>query len=121
MPPPPLPGRRKSLRTGRTLNFLLPGAGLIYLGRRGLGFVLAASFLLCFGVAIGWFLVAYLKYFDLVSSGDLMQEGKLEEVAAAFPGLGLVILAGVAVVIYLISWAMFRSVAQHAERDGTAQ
>ena len=51
--PPPLPAaRRPSLALARTLNLSLPGLGLIYLGQRPLGLLLAIPFLACFGAEI---------------------------------------------------------------------
>jgi hypothetical protein len=104
--PPPLP-LQKSLRLASALNVFLPGAGLIYLGRRVLGAVLAAAFLGCFLGVLTIFLVGYSRYLSIAMSENLMQGNKLEEAGASFHQnwiLGLTLTGGI---IYLISAILF--------------
>ena len=58
--PPPLPSP-KNLRMATALNVFLPGAGLLYLGERRAGSVLAGLFLACFLAVMGIFLVGYIR------------------------------------------------------------
>ena len=81
--PPPLP-RQRSLRLASGLNTFLPGAGLIYLGRRVVGAVLAGAFIGCFLAVLTIFLVGYSRYLSIAMSDNLMQGNKLEEAGASF-------------------------------------
>lgn len=112
--PPPLPTAPKNLRLARLLNLLVPGAGLFYLGRRRAGAVLASLFLLCFGVAIGIFLLAYVRYLSLAMSDDLLKGDQLERMGEIFPRAWLAGLALAGVGIYLVAHGMFRSAARSA-------
>jgi hypothetical protein len=76
---PPLPGQKKNWRWAAALNLFLPGAGLLYLGRRKLGATLALLFLACLLAALGIFLTGYAHYLNVVMGDDLMKEGRLEE------------------------------------------
>jgi len=75
--PPPIP-RQKNWRWAATLNLILPGAGLFYMGRRKSGAVLAIAFLVCLAAALGIFLLGYARYLTVILSGDLMRDGQLE-------------------------------------------
>lgn len=99
MPPPPLPGTGRNLTLGRTLNLLLPGAGLIYLGRRWSGGLLAAAFLACCGAAAWWLLQGMARYYAIATSDAVLQEGAVEQLQEALPAGRLVSLALLAVVL----------------------
>jgi len=115
--PPPLPPQ-KSLRLASALNVFLPGAGLIYLGRRVLGAVLAGAFLGCFLAVLTIFLIGYSRYLSIAMSENLMQGNKLEEASASFHQNWVVGLALTGGIIYLCSAIMFaqakRRVAAHS-------
>src|SRR5881275_2784427 len=86
MEPPliqPVP-KPKSLRWGTTLNLILPGAGLFYLGRRKLGAILAFAFLFCLVAALGIFLLGYGRYLNVVMGNGLLQDGQLEQLEDVF-------------------------------------
>jgi len=104
--PPPLPPPQR-LRLASALNAFLPGAGLIYLGRRVVGMVLAGAFLGCFLAVLGIFLVGYSRYLSIAMSENLMQGNKLEEAGAAFHQDWLAGLALTGGVIYLCSAILF--------------
>lgn len=105
MPPPPLPGTR-NFRLALALNLFLPGAGLIYLGHRRTGGILAAAFLLCFFALIGLFLVGYTRYLQLALSDDLLKGDKLERIGTIFPRGWFIGLAVAGLLIYAISSAL---------------
>jgi len=100
--PPPLPGT-KSPRLASALNVFLPGAGLIYLGRKRAGGILAAAFLFCFFALMTLFLVAYARYLQLALSDDLLKGDKLESVGQLFPRGWIVAFTVAGLVIYVIS------------------
>lgn len=102
MKPPPLPGA-KNLRLASALNLFLPGAGLIYLGRRRSGGILAAAFLICFCAVLGLFLVSYARYLQFALSDDLLQGDNLERMGHLFPRGWLLALAAAGLLIYAIS------------------
>jgi hypothetical protein len=104
--PPPLPAP-KNLRLAGALNVFLPGAGLIYLGQRTVGLVLAGAFLGCFLVLAGLFLAGYVRYLSIAMSENLMEGNRLEEAAASFHQQWLVGLAVAGGVIYLWSSILF--------------
>jgi len=114
--PPPLP-RQKNLRLASALNVFLPGAGLIYLGRRVLGVVLAGGFLCCFLAVMTIFLIGYSHYLSLMSE-NLMQGNKLEEAGASFHQNWIIGVALTGGIIYLVSAILFaqakRRVATHS-------
>jgi len=95
--------RPKSLRWGTTLNLILPGAGLFYLGRRKLGAVLAFAFLICLVAALGIFLLGYVRYLNVVMSNGLLQDGQLEQLADVFHKRWLIALVLVGLAIQAIS------------------
>ena len=115
--PPPLP-LQKSLRLASALNVFLPGAGLIYLGRRALGAVLAVAFLGCFLAVMTIFLVGYSRYLSIAMSENLMQGNKLEEAGASFHQNWIIGVALTGGIIYLVSAISFahakRRVAAHS-------
>jgi len=105
--PPPLPSPQKNLRLATALNVFLPGAGLIYLGQRVVGSLLAGAFLGCFLGVLGLFLVGYSRYLSIAMSENLLEGNKLEEAGAAFHQgwlLGLAIVGGL---LYLCSTVLF--------------
>jgi len=82
--PPPLPSQ-KNLRLASALNMFLPGAGLIYIGRRVLGAVLAGMFLCCFPGGDDHFPGRLQPLpLDSLMSENLMEGNKLEEAGASF-------------------------------------
>jgi hypothetical protein len=86
-----------------TLNLFLPGAGQFYLGQPAMGSVYALGFLACLGTMLVAFFRAYVSYFQLTTSGDIMEAGNLEQLAHAFP-IGLLVgLSVLGVVIYVAS------------------
>jgi hypothetical protein len=103
--PPPLPAA-KSLKRAAALNFFLPGAGLIYLGRHRAGGILAGAFLACFGTLMVMFLIGYARYLQLALSDDLLKDGKLEQLGEIFPRGWFAGLAAAGLVIYVISSVM---------------
>ena len=103
--PPPLPP--KNLRLAATLNFFVPGAGLIYLGKGILGGALAAIFVICLVSVLGIFLVGYGQYLSISLSGDILQEGRLEQVGQVFHPSWLIGFAIAGVADHLISMAAF--------------
>jgi hypothetical protein len=105
-PPPPLPAP-KNLRLAGALNVFLPGAGLVYLGQRTAGLILAGAFLGCFLVLAGLFLAGYVRYLSIAMSENLMEGNRLEEAAAAFHQQWLIGLAVAGGVIYLWSAILF--------------
>jgi hypothetical protein len=114
MVPPPLPGHAgrgtdadRTLRTARLFNFFLPGAGLILLGRRVAGSVLAGAFLICFAGVLGVFLHGYARYLQIALSENLLEGNKLEEAGAAFHQGWTFGFAGAGLVLYLISAWLF--------------
>jgi hypothetical protein len=116
--PPPLPPQ-KSLRLASALNVFLPGAGLIYLGRRVLGAVLAGSFLCCFLAVMTIFLVGYSRYLSIAMSENLMQGNKLEEAGASFHQNWIAGLALTGGLIYLCSAILFAHAKRRARADST--
>ena len=116
--PPPVP-QQKNWRWATTLNLFLPGAGLIYLGRRTVGALLAGVFLVCMAGALGIFLVGYARYLSVALGRDLMQEGQLEQLHDVFHKRWLIALLGVGLAlqglsIVALSWAR----KQAASKDG---
>jgi len=111
LPPPihyehPLPAPARHPRTMRfamALNLFLPGAGQFYLGQPLMGCVYALAFLACLGTALVAFGRAYISYFQLSTSGDIMAPGSLEQLTHAFPVGLLVGLSIAGIVIYIIS------------------
>ena len=101
--PPPLP--QKNLRLAATLNFFFPGAGLIYLGERILGAVLASAFVICLVSVLSIFLIGYGRYLKIALGGDILDEGRLEQIGTVFHPGWLIGLAVAGVVIHLISMA----------------
>lgn len=104
--PPPLPPQQ-SLRLASALNAFLPGAGLIYLGRRIVGAVLASAFIGCFLAVLMIFLVGYSRYLSIAMSDNLMQGNKLEEAGASFHQNWIAGLALTGGIIYLCSAILF--------------
>jgi TM2 domain-containing membrane protein YozV len=101
---PPAPKRRpRTMRFAMALNLFLPGAGQIYLGQPVMGSMYALGFLACLGTMLFAFCRAYISYFQLATSGDIMEAANLEQMAHAFP-IGLLVALSVAgIVIYLAS------------------
>jgi TM2 domain-containing membrane protein YozV len=100
---PPPTHRPRTLRVAMALNLLLPGAGQFYLGQPVMGSVYALGFLACLGTMLVAFFRAYVSYFQLSTSGDIMAAGDLEQLTHAFP-IGLLVgLSAVGIVIYLAS------------------
>jgi hypothetical protein len=113
MKPPPLTGS-KNLRLASALNVFLPGAGLIYLGRRRTGGILMAAFLLCFCALMGLFLVSYVRYLQFALSDDLFKGNKLEQIGEVFPRGWLIGLAAAGLLIYAIAAALMSSAKRNA-------
>jgi hypothetical protein len=113
--PPPLPQQQHSLRLASALNVFLPGAGLIYLGRRVLGAALAGAFLGCFLAVITLFLVGYSRYLLLATDENLMQGNKLEEAGEAFHRNWMAGLALVGGLVYLCSGILFAQAKRRAK------
>ena len=102
--PPNAPSKPpKTLRWAATLNFVLPGAGLFYLGQRKLGAILAITFLICLAAALSVFLVGYVHYFNVVLSGDLLKEGQLEHLQEVFHNRWLSGLSVAGLVLQILS------------------
>ena len=115
--PPPLP-LQKSLRLASALNVFLPGAGLMYLGRRVLGAVLAGAFLCCFLAVMTIFLVGYSRYLSIAMGENLMQGNQLEEAGASFHQNWIVGLALTGGIIYLCSAILFAHAKRRANSTG---
>ena len=115
--PPPLPLQR-SLRLASGLNAFLPGAGLIYLGRRVVGAVLAGAFISCFLAVLTIFLVGYSRYLSIAMSDNLMQGNKLDEAGASFHQDWLIGLALAGGIIYLCSMILFARAKRRANSTG---
>ncbi len=118
--PPPLPSTGKNLRLARWLNVALPGAGLFYLGRRRLGVALAVPFLACFFAAFSLFLVSYGRYLSLAMGGDILEEGRLEQIGEVFPRAWLAGLAIAGVLIQLYSMALFERAKKQAAKGNNS-
>jgi hypothetical protein len=112
---------QKSLRLASALNVFLPGAGLIYLGRRVLGALLAAAFLGCFLAVLTIFLVGYSRYLSITMSENLMQGNNLEEAGASFHQNWIVGLALTGGIIYLVSAICFAQARRHASMNAKAE
>lgn len=91
------------------LNLMLPGAGLIYLGRRRSGLVVAGLFLICFTAGVGWFLIAYVRYLGMAFSDDLMKGDTLEQLGRVFPTTGLLLLAAAALGLQVVAAVLLQS------------
>ena len=119
-PPPrlPVPGNKNMLMAGG-LNLFLPGAGLFYLGQRAIGAALAGGFLVCFLAELGIFIVCYGRYLSLAMSDDLMKNDNLEQIAVVFPRAWLIAFAGVGLIIYLVSMALFASAKRKLQKPTT--
>ena len=112
--PPPLPPADKSPGLARWLNLALPGAGLIYLGRRGLGFALALPFLGCFLAALALFIVGYARYVSMATSDNLLEGDRLERFGDIFPIGWLAGLAGAGLILQAISMFLLRRAKREA-------
>ncbi len=109
-PPPPVTTRPRSRRMAGALNLFLPGAGQIYLGQPVIGSVFALSFLACFTATLVIFVRGYMRYFQLSTSGDILDAGHLERLSHIFPVAPLVGLLIAATLIYVASAIhLFRS------------
>ena len=106
--PPPLPPAGKNAGLARWLNLALPGAGLFYLGRRGLGAALALPFLACFLAALALFLVSYARYIRIATSDNPLQGDQLERLGEIFPTAWLVALACVGGLLQVCSMVLLR-------------
>jgi hypothetical protein len=116
-PPPPLPSQQ-NLRLASALNVFLPGAGLIYLGRRTLGAALAGAFLGCFLAVVTVFLIGYARYLSLATDDRLMQGNKLEEAGSMFHPTWLAGLTLAGGIIYLCSSILFARAKARANSRG---
>ena|SRR5437868_1943510 len=105
--PPVIPTPPKNFRLAATMNLFLPGAGLVYIGNRRSGIILASAFLVCFAAELGLFLVSYGRYLSMAMSDDLMKNDNLEKIEVVFPRAWLVGFALGGVLIYLVSMALF--------------
>jgi hypothetical protein len=106
--PPPLPSTAKSPGLARWLDLAVPGAGLFYLGRRGLGAALALPFLACFVAALALFVVSYARYVQMATSDNLLQGDQLESFGDIFPTAWLIALAGVGGLLQVCSMVLLR-------------
>ena len=116
--PPPIPSAAKSPRTAQWLNLALPGAGLFYMGRRGLGLALALPFLACFLAAFTLFLAAYARYFSAALSDNLLEGDRLERLGDIFPTRWLVGLACVGGLLQVCSMVLLRRAKRTADARG---
>ena len=98
--------RPRNWRWAATLNLILPGAGLFYVGRRKAGAILAALFLICLVAALGIFLTGYIHYLNVILGSDLMKEGELEQLADTFHKRWLIALLLAGVTLEIISMIM---------------
>jgi cytochrome b len=89
------------------LNLFLPGIGLIYLGRRWSGGLLAAAFLACCGAAAWWLVRGMARYYQAATSDAILQEGVLEQLKGAFPVGRLVVLAILTLVLQAVAVGWF--------------
>ena len=122
--PPPLPVR-KNARAATALNIFLPGAGLIYLGRKTVGWAMMVSFLICLLAALGIFLVGYARYFQLALGGHILEGDRIEQIGGLFhtPWLvGLAIAGGAIHVASMIVLAQeTRRLKLEAPKSGEAK
>ena len=97
----PAPPAAKSRRFALTLNLFLPGTGQWYLGQTVLGAIYAAGFLACFLGMLVLFLRGYQRYLDLSTSGQLLENVDLDELARSFhtPWLFALLLAALAIYV----------------------
>lgn len=109
MNPPPLPGPSdpNKLRLATAANIFLPGAGLIVLGRRRSGLLLAGSFLVCFLGVVMLFLAGYVNYLNTALGDDLLKEGALEGIGDGFHRGWLLTFASFGGAIYIIATVLF--------------
>ena len=98
--------RPRNWRWAATLNLILPGAGLFYVGRRKAGAILAVLFLICLVAALGIFLTGYIHYLNVILGSDLMKEGELEQLADTFHKRWLIALLLAGVTLEIISMIM---------------
>jgi hypothetical protein len=89
------------------LNLMLPGAGLILLGRRVVGTLLAAAFVTCFVALLVIFLIGYARYLSIAMSDDLLTGNRIEEAGAAFHPTWLMAIAAAGGTLYLCSSVLF--------------
>jgi hypothetical protein len=115
--PPPLP--QKNLRLAAALNFFFPGAGLLYLGERIWGAILASAFVICLVSVLSIFLIGYSQYLSIALGGDIMQEGRLEQIGTVFHPAWLIGLAIAGTVIHLTSMAAFSIAKRKLESQAT--
>lgn len=97
----------KKLRVATALNVFLPGAGLFHLGHRVVGGCLAGAFLGCFVTMLTLFLAGYYRYLSIAMSENLLEGDNLEQAGAAFHQGWLLSLAGIGMVLYLISTILY--------------
>ena len=100
---PPKQQKPRSFRFAFTLNFVLPGAGQIYLGQRVFGGAMALLFLTCFLATAVILFRGYAEYMSAVTGGDILQSDILEHLADVFHVRWLIGLLAGALVIFAIS------------------
>lgn len=121
--PPPLPDAawEARLRRASLLNALLPGAGLICLGRW-----IAGTILLGLGVisAVGVLVVlfrGYFRYLDAALSGRVLAPGELERMGREFAPAWLAGLMVLGIVAALVSWVWFGILRRQLKKGGGGQ
>lgn len=104
MEKPPVIQPPKSLRFAATLNFIVPGAGQFYLGRRLVGCVLGIIFLTCLVSMLTVFLKGYSDYLSAALSNDILKGQQIEKMGDVFHTRWQIGLLITAVVIYIGSF-----------------
>lgn len=113
----PPPRKPRSLRFAVTLNFIVPGTGQFYLGQRVFGGLLAAVFLACFAAMMVIFLRGYVQYLGLVSGGDVLAPGVLEQLVTVFHVRWLVGLLVASLVVFAVSMVGLAVASKRAETE----
>lgn len=110
----------RNFRLAATLNLFLPGLGLIYLGERLAGALLAGAFLACLAASLIIFLTGYVNYLNLALSGQILEGDRLERVSNVFHPRWLIGLLAVGVIIYVASMAGLIKVRRRIRKDPVA-
>ena len=98
------PKESRNMRWAWTLNLLVPGAGQLLVGQIVLGSILCALFIADFTVMVGVFLSDFARFLKLVTSGQILQGDTIEQAGNAYHVTWLLILLGIGMVIYVISF-----------------
>lgn len=111
-PPPQHP---ISLRLAAGANVLLPGTGLVLIGDRVFGIVLAALFLTCFLGVAGLFVKGYANYLNTALGDDLLKGDRLEKIGDGFHRPWLLSFAAGGILVYAVSSIRFAQVKRRLE------